>query len=245
MKVIFFIITLLLISSCGAPLLNDQSYRIELPSQSQYKKNNTPSSMSMPVLTAGTQNKTVISEIPGKIIKKDGIENQLSTASLTFSVPEYANVSDTITAQLLINPNLSPEELAKQLKINSPKEKTEIQISKIVITKLIAPDFIVEKVTPEEQIISETKTTEWLWRLKPKATGKYVINLSVTAVIKVSNQKMAEHHIKTFDRDVTVTIKSSQIFSNFLEKYWQWILSTIIIPFGLWIYKSKFSKSKD
>lgn len=174
--------------------------------------------------------------------KTDTVTRQLFSAALAFVIPEIANIDDTIKAQLLINPKKEVDKLKEELTKKGTVTGKEIKVSKVVKATLIAPDFDVAKITEEEQILSDSESTEWLWSLSPKSSGAHDVNLTVTAVI-TSDGKETKHQIKTFEKTITVNITAEQIIINWLEKYWQWIVSTLIIPFGIWLYKKKFAKS--
>lgn len=172
---------------------------------------------------------------------EDPVISQLYKASLAFVVPSTANINDTLNAQLLIDPSKEVEELAKQLTNKGTTIKQEIRVSKKIIAKLTAADFDLKDVTPNEQALSSTEPTEWLWELRPKSVGNHEIKLTVVAVIKVDNES-SEHHIKTFDKVIKVTITPPQVILGWLSKYWQWLISTLIIPMAIFVYKTKFKK---
>lgn len=172
--------------------------------------------------------------------KTDVVTRQLFSASLAFVIPEIANINESIKAQLLINPNKDLKELEKELTRKGTVTSKEIKVSKVVKATIVAPDFEVSKVTEEEQILSDTQSTEWLWNLVPKTSGEHDVSLTVTAII-TTNNKESKHHLKTFEKTVTIKITPTQVFIAWVTKYWQWIMSTLIIPFGIWLYKKKFS----
>lgn len=183
-----------------------------------------------------TSKLTVVKTSPDPIIA------QLFRASMAFVLPETTNITEDIKAQLLIDP--STDDVSKQLTVKGTVTKSTIQISKVAIAKLTAPDFDVVAITPEQQALTTTEPTEWLWELQPKSAGTHDVQLTVTAVIKVDGDK-SEHHLKTFEKSVTVQITPMQVIKAWLAKYWQWIVSTLIVPLGVWIYKEKIKKKSS
>lgn len=174
-----------------------------------------------------------------KEVKTEPITKQLFTAALAFVIPDSANINDSIKAQLLIDPKKEAEGLKGQLTKKGTVTANEIKVSKVVKAAIIAPEFIVTNITEEEQILSDTEPTEWLWSLEPKKAGSHDINLTVTAII-TSNGRESKHHIKTFEKTVTVEITTQQVILSWIQKYWQWLISTLLLPFGIWLYKKKF-----
>lgn len=179
-------------------------------------------------------------ELPAKpeIKTQNEVERQLTTASLAFNVPESANIKDEFTVQLLVNQVLTPKELSKELRPSNRTVETKIKVSKILVAKITGPGFDITPVTPEEQALAGRESTEWLWRLKAKTPGEHTINVSVVAVVEVDGKKMAERHIKTFDHQITITIKTGQAIEDWLKKYWQWLVSTLLLPLVVWGWKT-------
>ena len=184
--------------------------------------------------------------IDNRISTATTVDSQLSSAKLVFLIPGSANIKEEITAKLLVSTVLDGEQLAVAAGGGGKRTAADIKVSKILIAKLSAPDFKVEAITPEEQALSEADTSEWRWRLRPASAGTYTVNLTVVAVVEVAGQKLAPRHIKTFDHQVDITITSGQLVSGWLEKWWQWIVSTILAPLAVWAWKSwRASKTKS
>lgn len=181
-----------------------------------------------------------------KIEKTETVSSKLFSAALAFAVTDKANIEDNIKAQLLIDPNKTIDQVDQQLIIKGTKIKENIKVSKIVKAKLTAPNFKVDMLTDEEQILSDDKSTEWLWKLTPTEAGVFEVDVSVTAIINIDGRE-SKHHLKTFDKKITVEVTEGQILSGWLEENWKWIISTLIIPILVFLFKEKFNKliSKD
>lgn len=177
-----------------------------------------------------------------EIDKTDAILEQLESASMVFTIPDHANIKDTITVQLLIDPSKSLTEITEMVTINGVKTTKRIKVSKIIQANLTAPDFNIDAVTPEEQALTTTEPTEWLWKLTPETSGSHDVTVSVIAIVDIGD-KSAMHHIKTYEQSVIIDIKASQLITDWFKKYWQWLFSTLIIPFAVWFYKNKVKNS--
>lgn len=168
---------------------------------------------------------------------------QLYDASMAFVVPNSANINDTVKIQLLIDPSKNISDLESELSIDGVVTSKKIKISKIVTANLTAPNFKVETLTPIEQAIADTQPTEYRWNLTPLSQGKQEITLSINAEVQVGD-KSKVHHIKTFEKTVDIEIRPEQLLLSWLSQYWQWLLSTLLLPFGIWLY-SNFIKKKS
>lgn len=169
----------------------------------------------------------------------DVILDQLSTpAAAAFSVPTSANIKEEITAQLVVDPNKTIDDAVKQLTVKGQIVKEQIKISKVVTAKLVAPNFTVTAIEEEQQAISETAPTIWHWTLVPKTTGPHPVHVTIDAIVTV-NDKEKTRTVRVFDQMVDIRIKPQQLIMEFFKQYWQWIVSTLIIPLGVWFWKSK------
>lgn len=173
--------------------------------------------------------------------KKDVVFKNLFKASLAFVTRETANINEDIKAQLLIDPSKTTETLVKDLTVKGSVISNQVNVSRIVKATLVAPDFVVTNITDEEQILSDVNTTEWLWKLTPKNAGTYEVNLSVSAIIKLDN-KESKHHIKTFDKTITIIVTKEQIFMLWIKENYKWLVTTFLIPLVIFAFKEKFKK---
>lgn len=173
--------------------------------------------------------------------KVDTVTRQLFSAALAFVIPEKANVDDSIKAQLLINPKKDLDSLKGELTKKGTVTAKEVKVSRVVKATIVAPDFDVTNITEEEQILADNESTEWLWSLSPKSSGAHEVNLTVTAVIN-SNGKESKHHIKSFEKTITINITAEQIIKNRFDENWKWVISTLIIPLLGFLFKDKLKK---
>ena len=187
-------------------------------------------------------NTTIV--IPGSTStseKTESFTQKLFSATLAFAMKDKANINEDIKAQLLIDPREEIKNIENQLTVDGAPLVKTIKVSKIVKATLTAPDFDITKITEEEQVLSDAEPTEWLWKLSPKSSGKHEVNLSVTAVVKLDGRE-SKHHLRTFDKTVTVEVTSKQLIIDWLEENYKWIISTLIIPVFVFLFKEKFKK---
>lgn len=164
----------------------------------------------------------------------DAIMAQLTNASMAFTLPEKANIDDEVRAHLLIDANKTVDELAKSLG-GDVRASNQIKVSKIIVAKLVAPDFVVTPITPEEQALTKDESTEWIWDLQPKTAGLFTADLVITAVVQVGD-KASTHSIKTFSKKLTIDIRPQQAIKKWFKEYWQWIVGMVLSIIG-WVAK--------
>jgi len=184
------------------------------------------------------------SKAPDKDQISDDIMSQLEPANMVFTVdPKRSNISEQISVTMLIDFTKSIDELKKLTKESEITSSARIEVSKVVIARVIAPDFNVVAITPEEQPVSHTSVTEWQWELIPLKTGKHEIHVSVNAEVNVDGASKVRN-IETFSETIVIEITPWQVIRGWLSQYWQWLFTTLILPLGLWAWKKFKSRSE-
>lgn len=118
-----------------------------------------------------------------------------------------------------------------------------IRISPIMSARLIDPkngeNFIIVSITPEEQLIESDDYTKWQWQVTPLNKGNHKLTLTVDIIYETNrkNIKVYDDFIYVYNKD-KLTIK----LLNFFKNNWEWLLSTLLIPFFIFIYNKKYSK---
>lgn len=176
-------------------------------------------------------------KVPDKDQITDDIMSQLEPANMVFTVdPKRSNISEQISVTMLIDFTKSIDELKKLTKQAEITSSARIEVSKVVVARVIAPDFNVIAITPEEQPVSHTSVTQWQWELIPLKTGKHEIHVSVNAEVNVDGNSKVRN-IETFSETIVIEITPWQVVRGWLSQYWQWLFTTLILPLGLWVWK--------
>lgn len=165
----------------------------------------------------------------------DEIIDQLSEASIAVGLPDSANIRDHIKMMLIIDSNAGPEQLEAIITIKGKKISAKIPVSKIVEVEVVAPDFDIKPQPKIRQALSETEPTIYEWIITPTKPCDCEISVSVYAEVNVDNAR-AVRKIKTFEKQMRITVTPSQWFADWMKNYWQWAFSTLIIPISLWLW---------
>ena len=194
----------------------------------------------------------------GSIIKDDRVEdkttnNQLDNPELgivAYSVPKEMQVGKTYTVKLRISKEKNKVQLIRgdgipiaDIKVDSRIIISSIRVEPVMSAKLLTDSskMIIQPVSTETQDIEKQGFTEWAWRLTPIKGGDVLLRIVVNIKQKVDGDVILKD-IPVYDE--VVSIKSNVVFSvgGFISQYWQWIMTTIIIPLVVWFYNKKKSK---
>lgn len=130
--------------------------------------------------------------------------------------------------------------------INGTVRQASIPISETMEVKLIdeSPSdnkmFDITMNNNGVQLVDTDNTyTEWSWSVTPKRNGVSQLKI-VISIIKNGNKKDL-----VYSDNVLVRINPRKQIGFFFKTYWQWLLSTIIIPFIVWLYKRRKKKEEE
>jgi hypothetical protein len=182
----------------------------------------------------------------------DDITNE-SVGIMAYSTPEQMVVGKSYTIKLRISKEKNKIQLVsgdRNIPINDINTDSKvviesIRVEPIMSANLITEDgkFIITTSSTEIQNIEDKGYTEWGWRITPLKSGENFLKLVVKVRIISENGDFYKD-ITVFDKNIEV--KSNVVFSikTWLSNYWQWLITTIIIPFIIWFYKKKSEEKK-
>ena len=169
-------------------------------------------------------------------IKNPQIKSITNKGYVVYKIPTIMNVRDMYQVSLRISKTTVNiyEELEGVVKT------TTIPITETMEVKLIDPSPLDNKIfsiVPDndgEQLIEDgNEVTKWTWNVTPLKSGKANLKI-VIAIIKNGHKKET-----VYQDNIVIKTNPSKTIPIFIEKYWQWFLSTLIIPFGVWLYNRK------
>lgn len=182
----------------------------------------------------------------------DDITNE-SVGIMAYSTPEQMVVGKSYTIKLRISKEKNKIQLVsgdRNIPINDINTDSKVviesvRVEPIMSANLISEDgkFIITPSSTEIQNIEDKGYTEWGWRITPLKSGQNFLKLVVKVRIINENGDFYKD-ITVFDKNIEV--KSNVVFSikTWLSNYWQWLITTIIIPFIVWFYKKKSEEKK-
>ncbi len=186
------------------------------------------------------------------------IDNQLTEnitpGTMAYSVPEEMKVGNTYNIKLRISKDNNKIQLIngdRDITISDTSIKSivtieSIRVEPIMSAQLVSDEksFEIKSLSTEVQNIEESGYTEWQWLIKPLKGGENFLKLVVKVRVKEDGQEFYKD-ITVFDKKIPV--KSNTIFTvkSFLSQYWQWIMTTIIIPLIIWFYKKRSEDKKN
>lgn len=163
-----------------------------------------------------------------------------------YEIPDTMKVGNSYVAKLRISDG-GGEIILEGLDVDNISSNKKIKVIKSRVGRIMGVklsniggenDFDIRLLNSEVQVIEEGNSyTSWEWVITPLRSGNKKIKMVI--IIKEGD----------FVKDIPVYedyiyIRSSPGFYlwGFLEKYWQWLMGTIIIPLFLFIWSRKKKK---
>jgi hypothetical protein len=141
------------------------------------------------------------------------------------------------SAQVRISQDLQ-QDLVHGLSSQGVTERDQIKISTSMKVRLSGePNFDVKPLNDEEQLVTKSGYTEWLFTVLPLKKGKWPLHVVITAVVRTPGgaEKYKDYPVK--DELVEVRVTTFGAVKYFVEDNWQWILTAILIPIAVWTWK--------
>ncbi|MBN2119047.1 MAG: toll/interleukin-1 receptor domain-containing protein [Anaerolineales bacterium] len=162
----------------------------------------------------------------------DDILKKSAQASIAYNAPAEMHVDETVTIELLLNPNVSEDELKKQISEPGPVHTSgEVEITPLMKARLVPRDksaFSVAALPDEEhaiQVISGNETTKWSWNVTARKPGTQRLTLSLSRLVKYENEEYWRE-VGEYEADIVVQVT---LLSQLKASGWKWIAGILII----------------
>ena len=175
---------------------------------------------------------------------------------LVFHADDTMQVNNVYTATLALAKNAILDEIKEKVLDASDANDdnvlvdSTIQLGKRMKAKIIdmsprhEPSFYIESMGEEEQNLSTSKEAYWNWKIEPLKQGQHKLKLSVQVILSDDDK------INLPPRDIMVTIFATKVsFSekvrDFFSKYWQWIITAILLPIFIAWLTNRIKRSNE
>lgn len=208
-------------------------------------------SMELDVLKKNKLNKTKIIDKTDTNLNNNNNNNNKGT--IAYSVPDKMTVSTEYRVKLRITKEkgkwinrtliLGDREIPiVDTTVSSTVRLENIRVSRKMSAYLISDDksFRITNLNTETQIVENSEYTEWSWIVYPLVSGDKHLKLLIKITIDESD---SYKDIVVFDKKIEVKSNMSHGLSAWFSNYWQWLISTLLIPIAIFIY-SKREKGK-
>lgn len=167
----------------------------------------------------------------------DFLKNMLP-ANIAFNTPKTMEVGKSHSIELFLSLNEPLDLLAERITEEGPVEKAEIEVSNVVEARLTGQHFKILSITQEKQAITTLGITTWKWDIEAESNGLHKLHLTLNTSITINGEK-TPRTIRTFDREIDVTVKFADRVQAFISTNWQWLWAAILVPIAGFAWKRR------
>lgn len=168
---------------------------------------------------------------------------KLSPGLILFNVPQEMKVGIEERVEVRMTKTIT-EDLSKGLKGRGLPQIEEIRVNTFMGVRLKDDNnFDIKERSHEKQIVAGEGFTQWDWDVTPLKSGIKSLLLTVTVRIRIPNYGEEEKDYLVFERKINVKVNPSYTIKKFIESYWQWLTTAILIPLTGW-FVNKLWKSR-
>jgi hypothetical protein len=161
--------------------------------------------------------------------------------SSVIRVPSTMKEGRESIAQLIVSPT-DLQSLLKQSAVTSgtgdvKDAEQNIRLTPRMRASLSAPGFDFTPKDAQEQVVKSGEPTVWIWTLVPSRTGSLTLVFTLEGILTVDGKETA---IRPPALTVPVRVEVNPLL--FFEKYWQWLMTAIVIPLVVFFGKRYFDR---
>ena len=173
----------------------------------------TPTYSFSPAETAGPALGDGSSSVEEQLEQIDQILGQSVQSSIAYNVPDTVTLDNTVTIELLLNPSVTPTQLASQITENGVVETALIDITPMMKAELIPPHeagLVIRPIHADAvQIVSNVETTRWAWLVTGKKSGPQKMILVIYRLVKFEGQEYWRE-VKSYESEINVEVTWGQ-----------------------------------
>ena len=162
----------------------------------------------------------------------------LKTGRIVFNAPQELGLHDSAVIELHLSRRKRLSALLAEVRELGEKRGAVIQVSPVMAAHLAGLSFAIEPIVPEEQAVSESRSTVWKWELKPTESGTHRLHLAMLVLVNL-NGRGTPRSVGTYDTIIEIHVSAFDRTKQFVEGNWQWLWVAIVAPITGWFLKKR------
>jgi hypothetical protein len=185
------------------------------------------------------ENPTVqVVEVENRIVNKE----TMNLGRVVYKIPTEMKVRTT--HQVIVRISKSTVHILEDLE--GEVKSTIIPVTETMEVKLVDPspdDDKMFEIVPDNdgiQLVEDNESiTEWTWNVTPKRSGEAKLKV----VISIIRDGVKKEKVYSDEVIVKSDIKKSSWY--FIRTYWEWIMSSLVLPFVIWFFTKRKKKKEE
>ncbi|MEN3371041.1 MAG: hypothetical protein V7609_3184 [Verrucomicrobiota bacterium] len=176
----------------------------------------------------------------------DAILGGMRWGNIAYQVQKKVPLHSESDATLVISPTKTRPQLEAEIlgrleqNPNIEARFALVRISETMRATLKATDPTALTIVPASQDgiqgVSFETDTKWIWKIRANQVGTYSLVFTLDAIVRINDQPIP-YAVQTYSDTIEVNVSASDRIKDFIEKHWQFLLSTLTIPAAVFVYK--------
>jgi hypothetical protein len=174
----------------------------------------------------------------------DKLLGQSIRSSIAYNVPDKVTLDNTVTIELLLDPSVSPTQLAGQLTQSGEVVTAMIEITPMMKAALIPQNQEALAIQPIHadavQLVSTVDTTRWAWLVTGKKSGPQKLVLVIYRLIKFEGQEYWRE-VQSYQAEINVEVTFEQRAQSL---GWIWVAGALLAIFLMVVLWRGYQQSR-
>jgi hypothetical protein len=166
------------------------------------------------------------SPVDEQLAQIDQLLKQSIQSSIAYNVPDAVTLDKAVTIELLLNPSVSPTQLASQIDEGGEVRTAIIDVTSMMKVELIPQDEEALRIQPIHadaiQPISSVDSTRWAWLVTGKKGGVQKLVLVIYRLIILEGDEYWRE-VESYQTEINVEVTVAQQ----LQTGWMWAAGTL------------------
>ncbi|MGD1911971.1 MAG: hypothetical protein ACFB2X_14270 [Rivularia sp. (in: cyanobacteria)] len=136
---------------------------------------------------------------------------KLRVGQIGFKTPTQMKVDEAELVEVHLSDDLKRD---LKLELGDNAEVAQTKVSDFVKARLDGVNFDVESLNEENRVLFDGNLVKWRWSVTPKKSGEQKLFLTVYARVRLADESEELVDLKTFERDIKVTVSKSGWFKQ-------------------------------
>lgn len=153
---------------------------------------------------------------------------------IAFNAPAQMNLGQKARVQVRISKRFEKTILETMRKEGSLTSDT-LSVGDIMMVKLLGDAFDITAFDEEEQGVTDDGYTQWEFDVTPRSSGDHELFIKAGIVYYVPNLGPTKKYFPVYEKTISVHVSVWQQVAGFAHERWEFIVSSILIPVGVWL----------
>ncbi len=170
----------------------------------------------------------------------DSLVKTLRDGKLAFTTPPAVARGESFKQRAMLSLDMTDGQLRQQLGENGDVVIEATKVGSFMEATLVGSSglAITSSANDATQIVPSSGAVTWDWSVEGVKEGKQTLTLYLSLVLpefEGSPRRSVSQVVRTID----VTVTAKQRWADRARDNWEFVLGTLLVPFGVWLYKTR------